>query len=300
MTEIMWPSRTTALTSLNESLVSSYCIELVENDLKSKFDNIKCVSFFKKVADHIDEPYSFKDHYINSKEYSLVNKIDIVGFFDIYLTEYKNVEEIFEYVDKRYGWCFNSIYIDGNWFGFDIKTKRYMCYKSINYGNLNMWLDDYLNNTKKINDVFLRVEAKFLYPIKIDHSIYHLTDILTASKIQRRGLEPRSVGKYPNRVYFADDPSICEYLFPNRYGDQTVILKLNFDDYGEEIKRKYIFYPDPEQDFAYFTDSNIDPKYLQVSYGDDFVDIKDIDFEKFLVDIREDRKNKALSEKKRK
>jgi hypothetical protein len=37
-----------------------------------------------------------------------------------------------------------------------------------------------------------------------------------------------------------------------------------------------------------------------VSYGDDFVDIKDIDFEKFLVDIRGDRKNKALSEKKRK
>lgn len=60
----------------------------------------------------------------------------------------------------------------------------------------------------------------------------------------------------------------------DRY-EYPVILRLNADDYYDELKEKYEFYIDPRlPDYTVYTYDCIDPKYLQIYKNDGWKNLK--------------------------
>lgn len=63
-------------------------------------------------------------------------------------------------------------------------------------------------------------------------------------------------------------------MIGGKFDDESILLRLNFDEYGDEIRNKYIFFKDPIKSSAAFTLDCIDPKYIQVMINVQWKNIK--------------------------
>ena len=241
-------------TYLNEALNTSYKLSACEKDLKRRFSTVKGVySIWQKT------PF-YKNDQAN------------LGDFKIELSDLSQIEEICPTIEDSYGWFPQRLIVDGHEF---IDWDRTFNFVDDNEEYIDDWLDEH-ERTKNPNlyGIYLFVEAKFTV---IDNSyteLYHLTAREHLSKIKTQGLVPKTKGNFPDRVYFAKDSGAISGLMEVSY-EHPILLKLDTENYLEEIKKKYKFYIDPRLSaWAVYTYDSIDPKYIMVYVNDKWKHIK--------------------------
>lgn len=247
--------------NLNEMLYNSYNISSAEYKLKDEFNTIKSISYVK---------------FIDDKDFKFVDWKEIdkgTGFFKIDLLDLSQLDIICKRIENTYGW-----------FPYSIRLNNHIIFRNWNQdGNFIIGLNssrgikeydlfNYIHNVLKnnINSIELFVEAKYTFRELLldDKDIYHLTKYEYLKKIQKNGLIPKTKSGTPNRIYFGKDPDRILRMFDG-FNESPVLLKLNMDEYGDEIRKNIKFYKDPRvMESAFFTYSNIPPKYLQVVSGD--------------------------------
>lgn len=237
---------------INEAVSTSYKLSACESDLKRRFVSVK-------------EVYSTwrKSLFYKNEQANL-------GDFKIELTDLSELEEICDTIENSYGWFPQSLVIDGHafidWdktFNFIDDTEKY----------IDDWLDEY-EETHIIRKIYLYVEAKFTVIDNNYTELYHLTSESHLEKIKQQGLIPKSKGNFPERIYFAKSLYEIKDLMLDRYED-PLLMKLDTENYLDEIKRKYKFYIDPRLiSWALYTYDSIDPKYIMIYENNEWKHIK--------------------------
>ena len=242
---------------INEALIHSYSLNKIENELRRRFPEIISIEL------HRNSPYAdaIKSDVTDGK---------FVGSFEIKLSSVKDIYKLKDDIESYYGWHASVLKINhhllmdmGN--GFEIYTP----------GQEGTTLREVLFLTSGTNrNISLFVEANFTEKTKDIDNMYHLTNTKVIDKIKRQGLNPRSHGNFPDRVYFGNDINHIFWMV-GRSGISTegdipekTLLKLNTKNYKKEILEKYTFYKDPRDKTAVYTYDVIDPKYLLVCVDD--------------------------------
>lgn len=200
------------------------------------------------------------------------NKDVKLGDFKIKLKDLSELKDIIPAVEDNYGWFTKCLVVDGHTF---IDWSRTFDFVDDDDIFIDDWMDEnYPSKDPNIVGIYLYVEAKFT--VKCDNwtNLYHLTEIKNLRKIKLNGLIPKTKGNFPDRIYFSKSIQEITDLMLSRY-ENPVILRLNTDDYYDELKEKYKFYIDPRlPDYAVYTYDCIDPKYLQIYKNDGWKNLK--------------------------
>ena len=251
-------SKYTNFYNLNEGLIQSYNMSKVENYLKSKFPNVIDVV----------------NHAVNL--YRIPSRKPIgnnTGSFEIKLSSLDNINEIIKTIDKTYGWFVSVIVLNDN-IAFAVWDLNGRYLKLID-PYLNMEMREYIHNV--LNDVVdslsIFVEAKFTVEDFRITELYHLTDYKYLPKIKLNRLVPKTHGNHPERIYFGKNLDDIYEMIGGKFEQGSILLRLNFDEYAEEITDKYVFYKDPRKSSAVFTLDCIDPKYIQMLVNGNWVNI---------------------------
>ena len=139
-----------------------------------------------------------------------------------------------------------------------------------------MEMHRFIHNVLKDNvaSISIFVEAKFTVEDFRITELYHLTDSKYIPKIKRNGLVPKTHGNHPERIYFGKNLDDIYEMVGGKFEQGSILLRLNFDEYGDEIRDKYVFYKDPRKSSAVFTLDCIDPKYIQIIDNGRWINIK--------------------------
>ena len=235
--------------SINEEKTPPYDMRLVENDLKELYNNVLSVRYEKTNV------YRFK---------SDTDEGENMGNFEVYLSSLDNINSICKTVYDNYGWFIvmikidNVQFIDWNRNGTYTNEEPYSVFKG-------MEMRSYLRNIKKgnFNVIKLIFEAEITVEDFDYTDLYHLTERKNLENIIVKGLVPTSNGNFTERVYFGKNVDILKSLFEETRKD-PVILRLNLEKYGDEIRNNIKLYKDPRMESADFTYSVINPKYIQI------------------------------------
>ena len=235
--------------SINEEKTLPYDMRLAENDLKELYNNVLSVRYEKTNV------YRFK---------SDTDEGENMGNFEVYLSSLDNINSICKTVYGNYGWFIvmikidNVQFIDWNRNGTYTNEEPYSVFKG-------MEIHSYLRNIKKgnFNVIKLIFEAEITVEDFDYTDLYHLTERKNLENIIVEGLVPTSNGNFTERVYFGKNVDILKSLFEETRND-PVILRLNLEKYGDEIRNNIKLYKDPRMESADFTYSVINPKYIQI------------------------------------
>ena len=235
--------------SINEEKTLPYDMRLAENDLKELYNNVLSVRYEKTNV------YRFK---------SDTDEGEKMGNFEVYLSSLDNINSICKTVYDNYGWFIvmikidNVQFIDWNRNGTYTNEEPYSVFKG-------MEIRSYLRNIKKgnFNVIKLIFEAEITVEDFDYTDLYHLTERKNLENIIVKGLVPTSNGNFTERVYFGKNVDILKSLFEETRND-PVILRLNLEKYGDEIRNNIKLYKDPRMESADFTYSVINPKYIQI------------------------------------
>jgi len=233
--------------NLNEGLIHSYDMEKCESDLKSRFSNVL------SVINHSTNKYRLPMWKDESAR---------MGNFEIKMSSLENLKSICKVVEDVYGWFPAMLEVNGIQF---IDWKRDGSFVKVDGATAGTPLDYYIYMFLKgnVESVSLFVEAKFTTEDFDIKELYHVTDGENLPKIKKYGLVPKTKGNFTERVYFGKNLEDIMTIFEDRF-QYPITLRLNFGEYGKEIRDKYIFYKDPRMDGAVFTYDCIDPKYIQI------------------------------------
>ena len=244
--------------NLNEGLIQFYSIDKVANHLKSKFTNVI------DVVNHAVNIYRLPSKKPTGKN---------TGSFEIKIDSFDNFNKIIDTVDQTYGW-FVSVVSLNDGIAFD-DWNFDGTYLKVNDPYMNMEMHRFINNVlkDKVDSISIFVEAKFKVEDFRITELYHLTDSKYIQKIKRYGLVPKTHGNHPERIYFGKNLDDIYEMIGGKFDDESILLILNFDEYGDEIRNKYIFFKDHRKSSAAFTLDCIDPKYIQVMINDQWKNI---------------------------
>ena len=131
---------------------------------------------------------------------------------------------------------------------------------------MNMEMYRYIHNVLNddVDSLSIFVEAKYTVEDFRITELYHLTDKKYLPKIKKNGLTPKTHGNHPERIYFGKNIDDIYEMIGGKFEQGSILLRLNFDEYAEEITDKYVFYKDPRKSSAVFTLDCINPKYIQM------------------------------------
>lgn len=242
---------------MNETLTHSYSLNSVKNTLKRMFPEIISIDF------------SDRSQYMKLAGRDKIEGENI-GSFEIKLENIDNIYEISEFVEKAYGWhqsilTINDYVLTDFGHGYEMLDDPYQ-----GYSLRTCW---YL--TKGTDRKFsLFMEANYSNRVFDIDSLYHLTNRSVLGKISRNGLSPRSHGNFPERIYLGTDINAILGMVGKSGMDATgeipnkVLLKIDFNNYRDEIMSKYKFYQDPRENTSVYTYDVIDPKYIMVCTDD--------------------------------
>lgn len=236
------------LTYINEAMSTSYTLSSCKKTLMKRFSTIE----------NIQAVWQISSFYKNE---------DVkLGDFKIKLKDLSELEELIPVLEESYGWFTKCLTVDGHTF---IDWNRTFDFVDSDDIYIDDWMDENPpSKNPNIAGIFLYVEAKFTVKCNNWKNLYHLTDSKNLPKIKLNGLVPKTKGNFPDRVYFSKSIQEISDLMIDRH-EHPIILKLNSEDYYEELKAKYKFYIDPRlPDYAVFTYDCIDPKYLEVLQGE--------------------------------
>lgn len=257
-----------AYENIYEGLITTYDINKCEKHLMNKFPEIFDVKSLK--YDRNTNSLLYKPRH--------QNKYRKNEFFEIKLDNIDNVQEIEKTVYNLYGWLITRMtvyytnsklsknsnysfeqdfeYIDDE-FSFEIEDK------DNNYQIIT--LEEFLDSKKceSVNYYSLLFEAKFTTKTTNFEELYHLTDFGNLQKIKRYGLIPKTKLNYNERVYFSPNYEDIIEMIGDKF-EIPILLRLNFEDYKNEIINKYNFYEDPRMENSIYTYDTINPKYLQL------------------------------------
>lgn len=247
--------RYTNFYNLNEGLIQSYNMEKVEANLKSKFTNVI------EVINHAVNIYRIPSRQPLGRN---------TGSFEIKISSFKDIDEIIETIDKTYGWFVSVIVLNNDIAFADWNLDG--IYRKVNEPYMNMVMNRYIRNilNDKIDSISIFVEAKYTVEDFRITELYHLTDKKYLPKIKKNWLVPKTHGNHPERIYFGKNLYDIYEMIGGKFEQGSILLRLNFDDYGEEITDKYIFYKDPRKPSAVFTLDCINPKYIQIFVNDNW------------------------------
>jgi hypothetical protein len=124
-----------------------------------------------------------------------------------------------------------------------------------------------------VDSLSIFVDAKFTVEDFKITELYHLTDYKYLPKIKVNGLVPKTHGNHPERIYFGKNLDDIYEIVGGKFEYGSILLRLNFDEYAEEITDKYVFYKDPRKSSAVFTLDCIDPKYIQMLVNGSWINI---------------------------
>ena len=235
--------------NLTEGMVMSYDMEKVENDLKSRFNNVKCV------INRSTNIYRLPTNRPTEKN---------MGNFEIVLTSFDNLNDIVKTVENVYGWFLSAVVLNGNIAFIDWNHNGKYEKATDPYVNMDMFtfVKRFLNGS--LSSISIFVEAKFTVEDFHITELYHKTKLKYLRRIEKNGLIPKTEGNFTERVYFAKDIESIDPMIGGKFeDDEPILLRLNFDEFGNEIRDKYIFYKDPRDPNAVFTYDCINPKYIQ-------------------------------------
>ena len=250
--------RFTKFCNLNENLcegmIMSYDMNKVENDLKSRFNNVKCVLNRSTNVYRLPSNKPSNDKLCN---------------FEIILTSFDHIDDIIKTVKDVYGWFFVAIQLNNrdDLYFVDWGDGKYLKAMEPNL-NMDMFAYIYRFLRNNINSISILVEAKFTVEDFHITELYHKTKLKNINKIKKNGLIPKSEGNFTERVYFSKSIDTIDNMIGGKFVDERpILLRLNYDEYGEEIRNKYVFYKDPRDESAVFTYDCINPKYIQAYYN---------------------------------
>lgn len=251
-------SKYTNFYNLNEGLIQSYNMSKVENYLKSKFQNVI------DVANHAVNLYripSRKPIGHNTRS------------FEIKIYSFDNINEIIETIYKTYGWFVSVIVLNDNvsFADFDLNGR----YFKVIDPYMNMEMREYIHNVlnDSVDSLSIFVEANFAVEDFRITELYHLTDKKYLPMIKKNGLVPKTHGNHTEKIYFGKNLDDIYEMVGGKFEQGSILLRLNFDEYAEEITDKYVFYKDPRKSSAVFTLDCIDPKYIQMLVNGSWVNI---------------------------
>ena len=253
---------TYAYENINEGLITTYNIFQCEKHLVKNFPEIFDVKSLK--FDRNTNTLLYKKN--NQKRY---NKNE---FFEIKLYDIENLKEIEKLVYNLYGWFITRMTV----YYRDSKRNREKDFDYIN-GSFENEYEDKDGNYKiltlqkflkgeeceEVNYYSLLFEAKFTTQTNNFKELYHLTDFDNLSKIKKYGLIPKTKLNYNERVYFSPNLEDIAEMIADKF-TYPILLKLNFEDYDNEIRKKYKFFEDPRMDMSVFTYDTISPKYIKI------------------------------------
>ena len=245
--------------NLNEGLVQSYNMDKVANHLKSKFPNVS------DVINHAVNVYRLPSKKPTGKN---------TGSFEVKITSFDNLDKIIDTIDQTYGWFVSVIVLNDDIAFADWDFNG--TYVKVNEPYMNMEMNRFIHNVLKDNveSISIFVEAKFTVEDFKITELYHLTDSKYIPKIKRNGLVPKTHGNHPERIYFGKNLDDIYEMVGGKFEYGSILLRLNFDEYGDEIRDKYVFYKDPRKTSAVFTLDCIDPKYIQIMDNGRWINIK--------------------------
>lgn len=244
--------------NLNEGLIQSYNMSKVENYLKSKFPNV----------------INVVNHAVNL--YRIPSRKPIghnTRSFEIKIYSFDNINEIIETIYKTYGWFVSVIVLNDNvaFADFDLNGR----YFKVIDPYMNMEMREYIHNVlnDSVDSLSIFVEANFTVEDFRITELYHLTDKKYLPMIKKNGLVPKTHGNHTEKIYFGKNLDDIYEMVGGKFEQGSILLRLNFDEYAEEITDKYVFYKDPRKSSAVFTLDCIDPKYIQMLVNGSWVNI---------------------------
>lgn len=240
--------------NLSEGMIMSYDMNKVENDLKSRFNNVKCV--LNRSTNIYRLPTSKPSH-------------DKLCNFEIILTSFDHLDDIINTVKDVYGWFLSAIQLNkrDDLYFVDWGDGKYLKAMEPNL-NMDMFAYIYRFLRNNVTSISILVEAKFTVEDFHIKELYHKTKLKYINRIKKNGLIPKSEGNFTERVYFSKDIQSIDKMIGGKFeNDRSVLLRLNYDEYGDEIRSKYVFYKDPRDESAVFTYDCINPKYIQAYYN---------------------------------
>lgn len=239
---------------LSEALLWSYNLNKIEKELKRRFPEIISVEL------HRNSPYA---------EYAEVDVTEgeFVGSFELKLSSLKNIYKIKRDIDAYYAWHVSLLRVNGTNL-FDFGNGFVLQDEGREGITLNQFL---MMQPKDKKEYSLFVEANYSIKTTEIGEAYHITNTNVIHKIKRNGLNPRSKGNFPERVYFGTDVNHILWMVGRSGSDletgyipDKTLLKLNVAQYKDEILSKYTFYKDPRDKTSVYTYDVIDPKYLMI------------------------------------
>jgi hypothetical protein len=253
--------------NLNEGLIKTYDMNKCKKYLQKRFTNII------NIEPSINDPYHFLKT-SNKKDYFYI-EID---------SKFENYKEIEECVYNLCGWWTSFIILNIKDKRFPLKRtipiifKNYQKLKSPYSHEYEKYLDEYfedISNNKNlyIDTLELQIEQKFTTIQKLNFkNLYHASYKRYLPNIIKKGLVPRNDTNHPDRIFFSEDYSFIKKIITK----ESIILRLNFDDYSEYIFDNYTFYDDTHHNNAVFTLDNIHPKYIQVLLNDKWINLTNL------------------------
>ena len=263
---------------MNETLTHSYSLNSVQNTLKRMFPEIISIDLS-----------DFSMYLTLARKNKEDEKIEGEnnGSFEIKLEKIDNVYKIADFVEKAYGWhqsilMINDYALADFGHGYEMLDEPYQgCPLKV------CW--QLTRGTDRKFSLFM--EANYSNRVSDISSLYHLTNRSILGKVLRNGLSPRSHGNFPERIYFGTDINAILRMVGksgmNAAGEipNKVLLKVDFNNYRDEIMSMYKFYQDPREATSVYTYDTIDPKYIMVCtddingwlYQDADVDKEDLD-----------------------
>lgn len=234
---------------ISEGLIKSYDMDLCKSYLLKKFPNIL------KIASLKYNPYMRRGRG-NEPQYN-----DFVGI-NLDCSDIGNFTDIIKTANNLLGWFtshielrqkVNSGYIPYTFYNFNgefIYTTKLG--EAIN-------LYEFLNEKPQLVTFSIILEAKFseVYHQKPNEVFYHATDKSVLDKILAKGLIPKSMGNFPERIYLGKNISEIKDMVQGNLKDM-VILKVDVSNI-----RLFKLYRDQRNPTAVFTYDNIPPSQIQ-------------------------------------
>ena len=238
------------VSQISEGLIKSYNIDTCKSYMQKKFPNIR------RIVSLEDNPYM---------EYGQSGKAKYNDFVGIVLdcNNVSNYKEIVKTANNLLGWFTGYI---------DLRQKVKTGYIPYTFYNDNgdffcplkrgggVYLDDFLRQKPELTFFSIILEAKFgeVYHQKPDEVFYHATDKSVLPKILAKGLVPRSLGNFPERIYLGKNLSEIKDMVGTNLNDM-VILKVDVSNVN-----LFKLYRDQRNPTAVFTYDNIPPSQIEV------------------------------------
>ncbi len=236
---------------ISEGLIKSYSMDICKSYMMKRFPNILKIISLKY------NPYMERGEG-NEPEYN-----DFVGI-KLDCDDIGNFTDIVKTANNLLGWFTSHIdlrqtvkngYIPYRFYNFNGK------FTYVGKNGVRMDLYDFLDMSPKLESFSIILEAKFseVYHPKPNEEFYHATDKSMLKKIMSKGLIPRSLGNFPERIYLGKSVSDIKDMVEGNLKDM-VLLKVDVSNI-----RLFKLYRDQRNPTAVFTYDNIPPSHIEVA-----------------------------------